>query len=41
MQDIRQSLINIVLRKALKPLYYSLEVMLIWVHWYVAYLLSW
>jgi transposase-like protein len=40
MHNIHQSLINIALRKVLKRLHYPLEVMLVWVHWYVAYPLS-
>ena len=40
MQNIRQSLINIALRNFLKRLHYPLEVMLVWVRWYVAYPLS-
>ena len=40
MLDFRQSLINSTRSKALKRLHYRLEVMLTWVHWYVAYPLS-
>ncbi len=40
MQNIHQSLINIALRKVLKRLHYPLEVILIWVRWYVTYSLS-
>ena len=38
--DFRQSLINSTLRKVLKRLHYSLQVMLTCVRWYVAYPLS-
>ena len=40
MLDFRQSLINSTRSKALKRLYYRLEVMLTCVRWYVAYPLS-
>ena len=40
MLDFRKSLIDNTLRKVLKRLHYSLEVMLTCVRWYVAYPLS-
>ena len=40
MLDFRKSLIDSTLRKVLKRLHYPLEIMLIWVRWYVAYPLS-
>jgi putative transposase len=40
MLDCRQSLINSTLNKVPKRLHYPLEVMLTWVRWYVACLLS-
>ena len=36
MLDFRKSLIDSTLRKVLKRLHYPLEIMLIWVRWYVA-----
>jgi len=40
MLDFRKSLIYGALRRVLKRLHYPLEVMLICVRWYVAYLLA-
>jgi len=40
MLDFRKSLIHGALRRVLKRLHYPLEVMLIFVRWYVAYLLA-
>jgi putative transposase len=40
MLDVRKSLIHGALRKALKRIHYSLEVVLTCVRWYVAYPLS-
>jgi hypothetical protein len=37
MQNSRQIMISIALRKVLKQLHYPLEITLVWVRWYVAY----